>query len=272
MKKYIKLSMLFLGVLVASCTDVIEVDVSTAAPRLVVEASLDWEKGTQGNEQVIYLSLSTSYFDNEEKNSVTGAIVKVTRNETLEIFNFEDNNDGSYTSSNFIPVVGEEYTLDINYDSENYKAVETLMPVSEIKDVYQSTDQGFSKGDMEVNVTFDDPAAIENFYFVKFVHRQGGVLPVLYDVSDEFTDGNEMRVFYEDEFVPGDIIDISLNGISKQYYNYIKLLIEQSSEGGPFATIPAQLKGNCTNITTPDNYAFGYFRLTQVSKSAYIFE
>jgi len=272
MKNYIKLSMLFLGVLVTSCVDVIEVDVPTEEPRLVVEASLDWEKGTQGNEQVIYLSLSIPYFDSGEKNSVTGATVKVKRNTTSDIFNFEDKNDGSYTTSNFIPVVGEEYTLKINYDDENYTAVETLMPVSDIKDVYQSKDQGFSKDDLEVNVTFDDPAGIENFYLIKFQHI-GNYLPNLYDISDEFSDGNEMKRFYEkEEFKAGEEVAIYLNGISKQYYNYIRLLIEQLSDGGPFATIPAEIKGNCINVTTPDNYAFGYFRLTQVSKAFYTFE
>lgn len=264
--------MLFLGVLVTSCVDVIEVDVPTEEPRLVVEASLDWEKGTQGNEQVIYLSLSIPYFDSGEKNSVTGATVKVKRNTTSDIFNFEDKNDGSYTTSNFIPVVGEEYTLEINYDDENYTAVETLMPVSDIKDVYQSKDQGFSKDDLEVNVTFDDPAGIENFYLIKFQHI-GNYLPDLYDISDEFSDGNEMKRFYEkEEFKAGEEVAIYLNGISKQYYNYIRLLIEQLSDGGPFATIPAEIKGNCINVTTPDNYAFGYFRLTQVSKAFYTFE
>lgn len=272
MNVYIKLSILFVFITLVSCTDVIEVEVPVAAPRLVVEASLDWEKGTLGNNQTIFLSLSEPYFDSEGINYVNGALVIVTNNATSAVFNFEDQNNGSYIASDFIPIEGDEYTLEIIYNNETYTAVETLIPVSDIKEVYQSTDQGFSKDDMEVNVTFDDPAGIENFYFMKFFHRQGNILPVLYDISDEFTDGNEMRVFYEDEFVPGDIVDINLNGISKQYYNYIRLLIEQSSDGGPFSTIPAQLKGNCINVTTPDNYAFGYFRLTQVSKAIYMFE
>jgi hypothetical protein len=145
------------------------------------------------------------------------------------------------------------------------------MPVVKIDKVYQSTNQGFDKDALEVNVLFTDPANIENFYLIKF-RQQGNHLPVLFDISDEFTDGNQIEIFYENnDFVAGDIVDINLYGVSKQFYNYIKLLIEQSSEGGPFTTIPAQLKGNCINTTTPENVAFGYFRLTQVSKETYTF-
>lgn len=271
MNTYIKLSILFFGILFTSCTDVIEVEVPEAEPKLVVEASIDWEKGTDGSLQTIKLSLSTPYFDADQLNPVTEALVQVTNNSTGAVFNFVNQNDGTYTISSFVPVVGDEYSLEVVYNNETYTATETLMPVVDIDEVYQSLDQGFDKEALEVNVLFTDPVGIENFYLMKF-QRQGGYLAELFDISDEFTDGNQMSVFYEDEeFVVGDLVDIHLYGISKQYYNYIRLLIEQSSDSGPFATIPAQLKGNCINTTNSENNAFGYFRLTQVSKESITF-
>lgn len=272
MNTYIKYYILLFSIILVSCTDVVDVEVPTAAPRLVIEASLDWKNSTTGNEQTIKLSLSTPYFDSEKLNPVTGASVKVTNNTNGAEFSFSDLNNGEYLTTNFIPVVNQEYTLEVIYNNEIYTAVETLMPVVDIDEVYQSIEQGFDKEALEINVLFTDPAGIENFYLIKF-QRQGGYLPVLFDVSDEFTDGNQMEVFYEDEdFVVGDTFDISLHGISNQYYNYIRLLVEQSADGGPFATIPAQIKGNCINITNPENNAFGYFRLTQVSKETYTFQ
>ena len=75
--KYINYYIFVLTVFVLySCTDVIEVDVPVAAPRLVIEASIDWEKGTLGNEQTISLSLSTPYFD-DSNTAVTGASIIV---------------------------------------------------------------------------------------------------------------------------------------------------------------------------------------------------
>lgn len=272
MRTYIKCSILFFMIFFASCTDVIDVELPEAAPRLVVEASLDWEKGTAGNVQTIFLSVSTPYFDSESINYVTGATVKVTNNATSEVFNFQDNNNGSYATVTFKPVINAEYSLEITYKGEIYSAVETLMPVTGIRDVYQSKDQGFNKDYLEVNVLFGDPAGIDNFYLMKF-QQQGNFLPDLLVVDDEFTDGNERHIFYENEdFKAGDLVAVNLSGISKLYYNFMRLLIEQSSDGGPFATIPAQLKGNCVNTTTPKNYAFGYFRLTEVSKETYTFQ
>ena len=71
MKNYIKSLILMTFVVFASCEDVIDVDLDNVEPRLVIEASLDWEKGTAGNEQTINLSMSTPYFNTGEDTSVS---------------------------------------------------------------------------------------------------------------------------------------------------------------------------------------------------------
>ena len=48
-----------------SCTDVIDINVPNAGARLVVDASIKWEKGTSGATQTIYLRESTAYFDKD---------------------------------------------------------------------------------------------------------------------------------------------------------------------------------------------------------------
>jgi hypothetical protein len=282
MKNYIsKLLLLTMLMLSASCTDVIEVEVPEAPPRLVVEASMDWIKGTSGAEQVIKLSLSSPFFENLAGNEVTGASVKVTNDTDKTEFIFSDQNNGTYSTNNFIPMLGQSYTLEILYDNERYLATETMTPVTDIAAVFQSRENGFDNEALEVNIEFNDPKDIENFYLSKF-QRRGDLLPTLIDVKDEFTDGNLMSIFYEKltdedsgekEFAPGDVVDIYLLGLSEQYYNYIRLLIQQSGgPGGPFSTTPAEIKGNCFNTTNPDNYAFGYFRLTEVDKRVFTFE
>ena len=280
MKSYIlKISFAF-SFLFMSCTDVIDVDVPEAEPRLVVEASIDWQKGTSGNSQVIKLSLSTPYFDNLLETPVTGASVKVINNDDKSEVQFTDLNNGNYSTENFVPVMGQSYTLMVLYDDEIYLASETMTAVTDITDVYQTRENGFDKEALEVNIEFIDPEGIDNYYLSKF-QRRGDQFQTLFDVKDEFTDGNKMSIFYEKlededsgekEFVPGDIVDISLLGISEPYYNYIKLLIEQSQSGGPFSTIPAEIKGNCVNQSQPEKYAFGYFRLSEVDKRVYTFE
>jgi len=280
MKSYILKLSFAMSLLFMSCTDVIDVEVPEAPPRLVIEASMDWQKGTAGNSQMIKLSLSTPYFDNLLETPVTGALVKVINNNDQSEVQFTDLNNGNYATEVFVPVMGQSYTLMVMYDEEIYLASETMTAVTDITDVYQSRENGFDKEALEVNIEFIDPAGIDNYYLSKF-QRRGDQFQTLFDVKDEFTDGNKMSIFYEKlededsgekEFLPGDIVDISLLGISEPYYNYIKLLIEQSQSGGPFSTIPAEIKGNCINQSTPENYAFGYFRLSEVDKRVYTFE
>jgi len=281
MKNYIFKILLSLLLLLGSCTDVIDIEVPEAAPRLVIEASMDWIKGSSGNQQTIKLSTSTPFFDNLVENPAKGAIVKVINDTDSREVIFTDQNNGNYVTNEFVPVMGQSYTLEILFDNEIYRASETMIPVTDITAVFQTRENGFDKEALEVNIEFNDPKDIRNFYLAKF-QRRGDLLQTLFDVKDEFTDGNKMSIFYEkinnddtgeNEFVPGDIVDIDLNGISEQYYNYIKLLIQQSGgAGGPFSTTPAEIKGNCVNINNPENYAFGYFRLSEVDKRVYTFE
>jgi len=281
MKNYIFKILLSLLLLTGSCTDVIDIEVPEAAPRLVIEASMDWIKGTSGSQQTIKLSTSTPFFDNLVENPATGAIVKVINDIDSREVIFTDQNNGNYVTNEFAPVMGQSYTLEILYENEIYLASETMTPVTDITSVFQTRENGFDKDALEVNIEFNDPKDIKNFYLTKF-QRRGDLLQTLFDVKDEFTDGNKMSIFYEKinnddsgetEFVPGDIVDIGLNGISEQYYNYIKLLIQQSGgAGGPFSTTPAEIKGNCVNVNSPENYAFGYFRLSEVDKRVYTFE
>ena len=45
-----------------SCEEVVNVDLKTEAPRLVVDAGINWYKGTAGNEQKIKLTTTTDYY------------------------------------------------------------------------------------------------------------------------------------------------------------------------------------------------------------------
>ena len=281
MQKYINPIFLLFCFVLTSCEDVIDVNVSEGKIRLVIEASLDWEKGTTGNEQVIKLSKSSPYFQNNTNNMVVGALVKVTNNNTSTEYVFNDENDGTYTISNFTPIINNTYTLEIVYNGETYTGSETLMGVPTINTINQSVEGGFDDELLELNIYYSDPADEENYYLIKY-REEGDLFPTLYDVSDEFINGNEIHDFWEKEdneddnekpFEVGDKVSVGLYGISKRYYNYIRQLIEQYDNGGnPFSSTPAQIKGNCINTTNAENYPLGYFRVTEVANETYTFQ
>ncbi len=281
MKTYIKSIVLLLFIVVTACEDVIDVKVPTSTPRLVVEASLDWQKGTTGNQQTISLTTSTPYFDNDGNSAVTNATVTVTNIDSGETYNFVNQNNGNYTINDFEPVINDTYSLEIVYNNETYIATEKLVPVSPIKRVEESLEGGFEDDVLDVSIFWDDPADEENFYLLKF-YEQGDIVASFETSPDEFVNGNELDEFFEKEkddsdefheFNSGDVVELTLYGISKEYDHYMNILIEQyDAAGDPFSTIPGRLKGNCVNETNPGNFAFGYFRLSEFDTVTYTFQ
>lgn len=251
------------GLLSMQCEETVHLNLETPAPRLVVDASIDWEKGTIGNVQTIKLTRTTGYY-NSEPPAVSGATVIVTGGSNTFTFT-EIPGKGEYVCSDFEPVTGENYALSINYSGQNYTATETLMPTPELKRIDQVNDAGFDGDEIEIKYYFQDDASKDNYYmssvsasFIKFL---------VYTVdSDERTQGNEMYlVFGHEDTAAGNQLAIRLYGISSQYHSYMSRLLEATATGGPFPTIPATVRGNIVNESNKENYALGYFRVAEVA-------
>lgn len=260
-------------VLFYSCEDVITLDLETEDSRLVIDASINWVKGTTGNTQSIKLSLTTPYFS-QEIVPANNAIVVVT-DENNNTFQFlEEGNTGIYSTSNFTPVIGRKYFLSINYNNETYTAQETFVSVSAFDTIQQDEGAGFTGEDIEIKAFFTDPINEENHYLFEF-QPEIFTIPDLNVYEDRFTNGNQMFGYFSDEELEsGQNITIKNYGISKEFYNYMFVLLQQNSQdsGGPFETQPATVRGNCFNQTNADNYPLGYFRLSEVEEIIYTIE
>lgn len=259
--------------LFTNCEDVIDVDLNNEEPKLVIEASINYFKNTAGNEQNIKLTLSAPFFEDTIP-PANGATIQIS--DTVgNTFNFiEIDNSGIYNNDTFIPVIGEVYTLTISYEGDVYTATETLTAVVPIDYIEQNNEGGFSGEDIELKAYYTDPAGIDNYYFFEFI-SDIPVVPSLSVYNDTFTDGNEIFGFYtEEDLESGDIVTIRNYGVSSQFYDFMFILLQQGggSGGGPFETQPATIRGNCVNTTTPENYPFGYFRLSEVDEINYIVE
>jgi hypothetical protein len=254
-----------------SCEEVIDVDLNTEEPRLVIEASINWQKGTAGNEQSIKLSLTAPFFS-ETIQPANNAEVHIT-NSANEQFTFNEiDNSGIYITNSFIPEINETYNLSIFYEGEIYTATETLKPVVSIDSVEQNDNGGFSGEETELKAFFHDPADEENYYFFEFISDIPAI-PSLEVYNDEFTNGNTMFGFYtEEDLSTGDEVTIRIHGTSERFYNFMFILLQQISEegGGPFETQPATVRGNVINQTNPDHFPFGYFRLSEMDELIYV--
>lgn len=252
------------------CEDVVDIDLNTAPPKLVIEAPIHWYKGTLGNEQKIKLTTTTDYYGNLMP-KVSGATVFI-KNSSNIVFNFiEKPNSGEYFCTNFIPAINETYTLTVISKSQTYTATETLKPVAPITRIVQNNLGGFDGKTIEIKAYFNDPATEDNYYLFGYKY-QNPLVNNYYAGEDTFFQGNEFfSASQNDELKPGDKIGITHFGISKTYSNYIKVLVSiaGSSNGAPFQSPAATVRGNIINTTDFDNYALGYFSLSQADTKNY---
>lgn len=257
----------------ASCEDVIDVDLPQSDPKLIIDASINWLKGTSGNTQAIKLSLSAPYFDKIVP-PANGAQVKIINSQNNEFVFTEDGSTGIYVNNAFNPIIDETYQLTITYNNETYTAAETLKSVSPITRVEQEKTGGFLGEDYEIKAFTQDPLDEDNYYLIEF-SNDIPTLPSLEVFKDEFVNGNEVFAYFSDEDLEvGNEIKIRTYGASKHFYEFMFILLQQTSEdgGGPFETQPATVRGNCINNTNKENYPLGYFRLSEVDEFIYIIQ
>ena len=272
MKKVFQyISLIIITSFALSCEKVVEVDLDTAAPKLVVDASIQWIKGTSGSEQKIKLTTTAPYYSTSVP-VVSGATVFITNSSNV-VFNFlETGTTGEYLCNNFQPVIGETYTLTVVYNGQTFTATETLTEVPDIENlIEQNNEGGFTGDEIEIKFFYQDNPAEDNFYMIGFKPNDKP-FPNYEVLEDRFFQGNQMFGLYSDEDLkPGDLINIKLYGISQQYYNYMNVLLAVAggNSGGPFQSPPATVRGNVVNQADENNFALGYFNLSQVDTVDY---
>lgn len=268
MKKYIIQFCLGLTILLQGCEEVVNVDLSETEPRLVVAASIFLPKDNPGASQFIRLTTTAPYFS-EEIPPATDAEVSIL-DESGKKYIFEEFEPGYYKSDEFTPKFNTAYQLEILYKGEFYTATESLVSSPEIEYVEQKDGAGFSGKNIELRAFYTDPQGVNNYYLFRFLHENLSIQ--IYD--DEFTDGSMTFAYFSDnEIETGDSVRFEIQGISRRFYEYMFILRSQAgSGGGPFQTQPTTVKGNVVNETNPENFAFGYFRLSETDSFNYTVE
>jgi len=252
-----------------SCEDVINADLDTGEAKIVIDAEILWQKGTDGATQTIKISRMAAYY-NPVTPKVSGANVYIENSTGVQFF-FPETAPGIYSCTDFIPVLNENYTLHVEVDGQSYTASEKLIPVPQINRVEQTLSTGFGDDEQEVAIYYSDPAEESNYYLTGFVSN---VLPYPeYDLTDDkLTNGNEIKSdFSHEDLKSGDTVEITLRGLSRQFYNYMNLILE-ASDSNPFSTPPANIRGNILNQNNSASPALGYFRLCESDYRSYILE
>lgn len=261
------------ALLFSGCSKVINVKLPTAAPKLVIDASINWAKNTTGNEQRIYLSTSTGYYS-EAFPTVSGAKITIT-NAANTVFNFnETSKAGEYLCTDFKPVVGQAYRLSVTVNQITYIATDTLMATPDIDpEIIQKDKGGMGADEMEISYSYMDDGSRENFY-MRRIKTNRVAYPVFEMESDENFQGSKITAFYSHkDLKSGDTANIALYGTSRRFFDYYrKVLTASGNNDSPFPTVPTQARGNIINQSNADDFPLGYFRLSEVAIREYIFK
>ena len=271
MKNIFSILILSISLLFIRCGDVIDVDLKNSEPKIVIDASLKWTKGTIGNYQVIKLSKTGNYFSNNTP-PVNGATVVVSNSSGTNFIFLENGNSGNYECFSFIPQINENYTLTVITNGVTYTASDKLYAVPDITSIDQRNDAGFTGTEIEVKFNFQDNPTENNFYLEQY-NVPFNNFPFYGVFNDEFSQGNEMfSLLFDEDIQSGQNINFTLHGISERYHNYMNIIIGISGglSNGPFSTPPATVRGNIINTTNTDDFPLGYFRLSEVVNRNYI--
>lgn len=296
MKKYIYL-LAFL-VLIVACEDVIDVELPTEEPRLVVDALIRVDIDEPYIPVEVKLSLSSDFFNNNTPTSAESVIIQYDEYEDGRIINSGFSNlaeeipgsgiytpDPNFSSDQRIPTSILDrnlvFNLLIRHEGRLYLAMTEYVPSVPIDSLIQGDGTLFSDDETEVIVTFTDDPDRDSFYLIDFSFSEFLV------TEDKFYRGQQFSFsyFYDQLFEPNTEIEIGLMGADQNFYNYMDLLIEQTTnDAGIFATPVATVRGNVFDITDIDNidisdnvgqpniFPLGYFAIVQEYKDTLVIQ
>ena len=268
-RKYIPVILTVLALILPECTEQIEVKVDSSYTRLVVEGYVTTDTAAHW----VKLTTTSDYFYNRPAPVVSGATVTIDDGDQVRYLTETDSLPGTYfTESGFYGIPGRTYTLDIrNVDvngdgvEEEYRASSELNPVNPIDSVKLRYFSAFGSSGYEVQVWAQDPPRRDWYSFR--VHKNGvlltDTLSEMIVQNDDFFNGNYTYGITSqflsndkpDEVVAaGDTITFEIDGITKDYYQFI---LEAQSQ--VYGQTPL-FSGPPTNIRTNlSNGAIGYF-------------
>ncbi|MBT8271869.1 MAG: DUF4249 family protein [Flavobacteriaceae bacterium] len=280
-----RIIVLFFCLSVFSCEDVIEVDVPSEDPRLVVDALIRIDTSEAVTLVSIKVSQTNSFFG-----SVPPANLQQITMTNLDFPEFsdgeplEEEEPGTGIYSKFYPteqLIAGRWFLQIDFEDEFYVATAEFQPSVPFDSIAQGDDTLFDEDDTEIILSYTDFPDREDYYLFDFNFEN------YFASEDTFYEGQSFSFsyFYDEDVNPGDELTISIMGIDEDFYNYMNLLIEQSNQDpSPFESPSVTVRGNIINATdidnmdssnnvnNSDNFALGYFAIAEEYKASIIIE
>ena len=257
--KFILFIFIFLG-----CEKVIDLETDFNDTRLVVDANISKHRDSLNAKASVKLSETVPYFSDEES-IINDAIVSIEINQKTHELYYDNPTKLYFADINFIEN-NSDFVLLIEHKKNNYTSSSKLIKTPKIESVVFGDRKSLNKDEVELKVTFTDPPEEGNYYLWKFGPKKSGKFDYL-PALDKYINGNKFTFsFFIDKteyLQDSDYINIEINGITEDYFNYLNILTSQAGaqNGRPFSTSSSVIKGNVVNNTNLENFPLGYFRV-----------
>ncbi len=268
--------------LLTSCEDVVEVDVPSSPPRLLVDALIRIDETQPLVHVSIKVALTASFFSTSPVTNLEQITISNVESGGLLILIEQEEGSGVYEGIiNKEFLMEGELILQLTHDERLYFARTRYVPTVPIDTLDQGEGVLFEGDETEVIVTFGDAPDRDDFYVFDFDFGEYLV------TEDEFYKGQSFSFsyFYDNNLQAGDEVTIAILGADRGFYNYMNQLIQQGGDlMGPFATLAATVRGNVFDVTglnneeisdnvgRPDKFALGYFAVVQEFKKSILIE
>lgn len=284
MKKIIFIILLVLTF--TNCEEVIDVDIPSEKPRLVIDAVMRVDTSQRVQILSVKVSVTDSFFGEV---AVTGlkqiTITNLGIPSTFANPSFQvllEVTPGIYEKEVVTSFLTKgELVFQVEHEDQRYLARTQYVPAVPIDTLILGDGTLLIGDQIEVNVMFTDNSARNDFYLFDFGFDE------FFTTEDEFYQGQqfEFSYLYDKILESGQEVDVSIIGVDRPFYNYMNLLIEQSERDlDLFDTPVATLRGNIINVTEIDNidffdnldqtnnFALGYFAVVQSFTKTIIIE
>ena len=259
-----------------ACEKVVDVTIKSTEEFLVIEGGITHRINQMNDLQIIKLSKTINFFDQNSNAAVENATVTVSDGTT--VYRFSSIGDGEYAAQ-VQTVIGNIYTLNIEYNGQLYEATETLITVPPIDSIYTVFEEEtlFTDAGYLVKINTTDPIGEVNYYNWK-VYKNGElfIVPdpgnrVDLIASDQFFNGQPLIGITPNEeaiLEVGDQAKVEQHGVTERFHNYLYEFYTQTG-GNVFLgdPPPGRIKGNVINLSNPDQIALGYFAVTSVAEA-----
>lgn len=243
-----------------SCQRVIDIDINHGVSLIVIEGKITNVAGIQ----TVSISKTVPYSDANVYPPVTGATVTITS--TSGTTTLKETQPGQYTISNFKGRSAQAYTLNVLADGKVYTASSVLPGQVTLDSLGVSGISVGKKTVKTVSVYYHDPPDAANQYrFIMYVNSVQ--VKAIFTVNDALTNGrivNSMLYQYDIELASGDKVEVEMQCIDKNVYNYWYSLSQQGGNGPANSATPSNPTSNISNG------ALGYFSAHTVQRKSIV--